>query len=148
MFKIGDFDQNGECKIEFANAGHPNPILFSAKSKIIADISQDQQHYGAIGIKDIAINFPQLDFTMGNDDILVCYTDGLTEAMNSKREQFGVERVKHIVRENYAKSAQSILEELIDGLYDFNGLETRGQQKFYRGTLGQNVLGHPVQTRF
>jgi len=121
MFRIGDFDQNDECKIEFANAGHPNPILFSAKSKIIADISQDQQHYGAIGIKDIAINFPQLDFTMGNDDILVCYTDGLTEAMNSKREQFGVERVKQIVRENYAKSAQSILEELIDGLYDFIG---------------------------
>ena len=58
---------------------------------------------------------------MCNDDILVCYTDGLTEAMNSKREQFGVERVKQIVRENYAKSAQSILEELIDGLYDFIG---------------------------
>lgn len=125
MFKIGDFDQNDDCKVEFANAGHPNPILFSVKSKIIADISQDQQHYGAIGIKDIAINFPQLDFTMGNDDILVCYTDGLTEAMNSSREQFGSERVKQIIRENYAKSAQSILEELIDGLYDFIGENLR-----------------------
>lgn len=123
MFRINDFDENDECKIEFANAGHPSPIFFSAKSKIVATLDQDpnQLHYGAIGIKNIAINFPEMEFTMGNDDIIVCYTDGLTEAMNSKREEFGVERVMQIVRENYARSAQSILEAIIDGLYDFLG---------------------------
>lgn len=123
MFRIGDFDENDECKIEFANAGHPSPILFSSKSKIVASLDQDpnQLHYGAIGIKDIAISFPEMEFTMGNDDIIVCYTDGLTEAMNSKREEFGLERVMQIVRENYARNAQSILEAIIDGLYDFLG---------------------------
>lgn len=121
MFRINDFDENDECKIEFANAGHPSPIFFSAKSKIVAPLDQDpsQLHYGAIGIKDIAISFPEMEFTMGNDDIIVCYTDGLTESMNSKHEEFGAERVMQIVRENYARSAQSILEAIIDGLYDF-----------------------------
>lgn len=123
MFRIGNFDENDECKIEFANAGHPSPILFSSKSKIVASLDQDpsQFHYGAIGIKDIAISFPEMEFTMGNDDIIVCYTDGLTEAMNSNREEFGIERVMQIVRENYARDAQSILEAIIDGLYDFIG---------------------------
>lgn len=123
MFRIGEFNENDECKIEFANAGHPSPIFFSAKSKIVATLDQDpnQLHYGAIGIKDIAISFPEMEFTMGNDDIIVCYTDGLTEAMNSKREEFGIERVMQIVRENYARNAQSILEAIIDGLYDFLG---------------------------
>lgn len=123
MFRITPFDENDDCKIEFANAGHPSPILFSSKSKIVAALDQDpnQLHYGAIGIKDIAISFPEMEFTMGNDDIIVCYTDGLTEAMNSKREEFGIERVMQIVRENYARSAQSILEAIIDGLYDFLG---------------------------
>lgn len=123
MFRISDFDENDDCKIEFANAGHPSPIFFSAKSKIVATLDQDpnQLHYGAIGIKDIAISFPEMEFTMGNDDIIVCYTDGLTEAMNSKREEFGIERVMQIVRENYARNAQSILEAIIDGLYDFLG---------------------------
>lgn len=127
MFRISDFDENDECKIEFANAGHPSPILFSSKSKIVASLDQDpnQLHYGAIGIKDIAISFPEMEFTMGNDDIIVCYTDGLTEAMNSKREEFGIERVMQIVRENYARDAQSILEAIIDGLYDFIGNSPR-----------------------
>lgn len=123
MFRISDFNENDECKIEFANAGHPSPVLFSAKSKIVASLDQDpsQLHYGAIGIKDIAISFPDMEFTMGNDDIIVCYTDGLTEAMNSNREEFGCERIMQIVRENYARNAQSILEAIIDGLYDFLG---------------------------
>ncbi|MBQ0050752.1 MAG: SpoIIE family protein phosphatase [Treponema sp.] len=123
MFRFGNFDEKDEVVIEMANAGHPNPILYSSKSNIIAEIenSVSEPHYGAIGIKDIAVSFPPIDFKMGNDDILVCYTDGLTEAMNSNHEQFGVETVKKIIRDSYAKNAQSILEDIIDGLYEFIG---------------------------
>ena len=56
---------------------------------------------------------------MSEDDILLFYTDGLSEGRNIKGEMFGKERIKHILKENYAKNAQSIMEELIDAYTTF-----------------------------
>lgn len=121
MFRFCPFDGNDECRIEMANAGHPNPILFNAKSCIAGEIESGDSsvHYGAIGLDFITVSFPQVSFTMAEDDILVFYTDGLSEGRNVEKEQFGSERIKKIVRNSYAKSAQSILEDLVDAYADF-----------------------------
>lgn len=121
MFRFGEFDREDKMTVEMANAGHPNPVLYSSETDSIIEVvhSDDQLHYGAIGIKDIAINFPVAEFSMKEDDILVCFTDGLTEAMNGERQEFGVESLKTIIKNSHEKSAQSILEDIIDALYDF-----------------------------
>jgi len=49
---------------------------------------------------------------MDKDDILVCYTDGLTEAENLQHELFGRERIMQILRDNHTKSAHRIVDEL------------------------------------
>ncbi|MDE7392569.1 MAG: serine/threonine-protein phosphatase, partial [Treponemataceae bacterium] len=41
--------------------------------------------------------------------VLICYTDGLTEALNTNLEQFGAERVKQLVKENSVLSANELL---------------------------------------
>ena len=121
MFRFGSFDENEECLVEMATAGHPNPILHSAKSNICdeLDCPKDEDHHGAIGLDFITVSFPQINFTMAEDDILLFYTDGLSEGRNKKGEMFGKERIKHILKENYAKSAQSIMEDLIDAYQNF-----------------------------
>lgn len=121
MFRFGQFNENDECLVEMANAGHPNPILFSAKSKICDELEspEGEDHHGAIGLDFITVSFPQINFTMAEDDILLFYTDGLSESRNTKGEMFGKERIKHILKENYAKNAQSIMEELIDSYHEF-----------------------------
>ncbi len=119
MFRFGSFNENDECYVEMANAGHPNPILFSAKSNICDEIVSNEEHHGAIGLDFITVSFPQINFTMGEDDILLFYTDGLTESRNIKNEMFGKERLKHILKENYAKDAQSIMEDIIDNFNNF-----------------------------
>ncbi|RLC58941.1 MAG: hypothetical protein DRI80_13220 [Chloroflexota bacterium] len=43
-------------------------------------------------------------------DVLVLYTDGVTEAFNASREMFGVERLIEAVRTHSALSAQGLLE--------------------------------------
>lgn len=116
MFRFGEFDQNDECMVEMANAGHPNPILFSAKELSCREVTcrEGEDHHGAIGIDFITVSFPQVNFTMAENDILLFYTDGLTEGRNKDNEMFGKERVKELISENYAKDAQSIMEEIID----------------------------------
>lgn len=125
MFRFGSFDKNDECLVEMANAGHPNPILYSAKSNICDEIESGEEHHGAIGLDFITVSFPQTNFTMAEDDILLFYTDGLSEGRSGTNEMFGKERIKRILKECYAKDAQSIMEDIIDAYHDF----TRGAKR-------------------
>ena len=47
------------------------------------------------------------------NDLVVLYTDGIIEAENSAREQFGYHRLKDVVKSHRHLSAESIKEELI-----------------------------------
>lgn len=121
LFKFSDFDENDVCTVDMSNAGHPKPFLYNAAEKGIRQIVHDdsQFQYGAIGIKDIDVCFPDIRFKMATDDILVFYTDGLLESMNKEREQFGAERVMKIIMESAKSDARTILGNLIDGLSFF-----------------------------
>ena len=50
---------------------------------------------------------------MNEGDILLYYTDGVTEAENKNKDLFGVERLKKVFLENSYKSAQQIKEEIL-----------------------------------
>ena len=41
-------------------------------------------------------------------DIMVLYTDGITEAMNKNREQYSMERLKDIIKKNCQENCQVI----------------------------------------
>lgn len=121
MFRFKPFNENDVCKVEMANAGHPNPIFYSAEDDICDEIKydSDSDHHGAIGLDFITVSFPQISFKMAENDILLFYTDGLTESRNKENEMFGKERVKNIIRSSYAKDSQSIMEDIIDAFKEF-----------------------------
>ena len=54
-------------------------------------------------------------------DLLVLYTDGLTEAHNSTKELFGEARLIEIISNNSETSAQDINTQIIQGVKDFRG---------------------------
>ncbi|MBP5329344.1 MAG: SpoIIE family protein phosphatase [Spirochaetaceae bacterium] len=118
LVKIGSFFRNGACDIEVANAGHPCPLLFSYEEDRVSDLRYPDPsgQYGAIGIKGIAVSFPLISFQMLPGDILVLYTDGLTETMNKNREEFGKERIRELLLNNSGKSAREIIHTFLDGL--------------------------------
>ncbi len=97
LFRI---DQNSyldeRTNITFANAGHPHPLLFRARTKEVIELKpkDEQVQYGAIGLFEHEVEYAEITFYMEDGDILVCYTDGLTEAFNRNREEFGLERLK------------------------------------------------------
>jgi phosphoserine phosphatase RsbU/P len=41
--------------------------------------------------------YEQTDIPFNSGDLLVCYTDGVNEAMNSMGEEFGEERLKRLI---------------------------------------------------
>ena len=121
MFRFKPFNEKDVCKVEMANAGHPNPIFYSSEDGICDEIKSGSNvdHHGAIGLDFITVSFPQISFKMAENDILLFYTDGLTESRNTENEMFGKERVKKIIRSSYAKDSQSIMKDIIDEFNEF-----------------------------
>ncbi len=55
------------------------------------------------------------------EGFLLCYTDGLTEVENEKKQPFGIERLTEFVKLNHHKKVETFNNELVDELVTFKG---------------------------
>ncbi len=85
----------GSNIISFANCGHPPPILLSEPDwENPIELSTGDIVIGA----DRDVNYQQSRVTISPGDLLICYTDGVSEVRNSEGRQFGLEGVSHAAR--------------------------------------------------
>ncbi|NBW37606.1 MAG: serine/threonine protein phosphatase, partial [Cytophagia bacterium] len=63
------------------------------------------------------------EFTYAPNDVMVLYTDGITEAKSVRGEQFGDDRLKQVLCEVKTLSPHDIQEHLINRLYEFSGTD-------------------------
>jgi serine phosphatase RsbU (regulator of sigma subunit) len=54
-------------------------------------------------------------------DVVLFYTDGVSEALNSEDKEFGTERLAEILRAHRAESAQSIADAIEAAVHEFTG---------------------------
>jgi len=52
-------------------------------------------------------------------DVLVFYTDGITEAENRFGEEFGMERLSMVVRHGASRTAEELMLDIFNGAADF-----------------------------
>ncbi|MCK4655816.1 MAG: SpoIIE family protein phosphatase, partial [candidate division Zixibacteria bacterium] len=52
-------------------------------------------------------------------DLIVCFTDGVTEATNSRGELFGEQLLMSILVENRDKSAEELVQLVVDSVNEF-----------------------------
>lgn len=90
------------------NAGHNRPLIVRGN-----DVSELQGSGLAIGLSPRA-EYEHIEIDLKTDDLLLIYSDGLTEGMNPAREQFGEERLVESLRRRAGVTAS----ELVDGLLD------------------------------
>ncbi len=104
-------NKNGTSKVSIANAGHPRPFIYRASEDMVMELQppNDDYIFGPIGISGIEHNYLEFDIQMQSGDILILYTDGLTETMNIHREDFGKSTVQALLQRNHTKSAQEIM---------------------------------------
>ena len=107
-----------ECTVSLVGAAHPFPELYHADEKYSEEILPDAESpsFGPIGMEMIEVHYSPIDLTMKKDDVLVLFTDGLVEAMNSQRVEFGRKELKNILKESGSFSSQTILHDILQGL--------------------------------
>ena len=80
-------------RLEYANAGHNAILHWSAREKRIESL-------GATGLPlgvDVGVPIENATVMLDPGDVLLFYTDGVTEAMSPKGELFGEERLHHLL---------------------------------------------------
>jgi serine phosphatase RsbU (regulator of sigma subunit) len=103
--------------LQYVNAGHTPPIIVRPRNE-----SCELFHLraGAVPIGMFAdTQFAATKFELAKDDILVAYTDGITEAANTSGEMWGLERLERMLRSCSRMTSSEIVERILAQVSDF-----------------------------
>ena len=113
-------DTHGK-KVHYARAGHC-PLLYYKASENKAEFFKDKGiALGMIKNRSYSNFIEANEFEYRPGDIMVLYTDGVTEAKNPRGEEFGYDRLAEVLGEIHSFNPKQIQEELIKRLYEFTG---------------------------
>ena len=101
--------------VNYSNAGHNPPHLLRKDGTIIELPMSKNTIMGVID----GMEYQMENFQMEQGDTLVLFTDGVTEAMDAKFNEFGVERLDKILSQQTGCDCQQIVEAIKAGIKDF-----------------------------
>lgn len=105
-------------KLSYSSAGHPPALLVRAATGEIEEFPKTGVPLG------IQADFPfrkNEDIELDVGDVLLIYTDGVTESMNAEREMFGDDRLRQTLKELASLEAEQISKGLLDRVREFTG---------------------------
>ena len=93
-------------KVNFARAGHM-PLLVCSDG-IVKSLIPRGIGLGLDSDEIFNANIDKMEFELNNNDILILYTDGVTESQNANDEDFGEDRFKKLIAENCGNELNEI----------------------------------------
>jgi len=101
---------------EFANAGHL-PMVYCRNGEVVVDPSKFPGL--PLGISSHEARYNNHDIELRKDDLIVLFTDGLTEVRGIGSRHYGRERIEGLLTKNCQKNAGEILQILLDDMRSF-----------------------------
>lgn len=102
-------------------AGHNPPVLYRSATKSCEFLQPKGVGLGITGSLVFERNLEVQDVELQPGDTIVLYSDGLTECMNSKQEQFGEDRLVAVVQQSAHLNARGIESAIIEAARAFRG---------------------------
>ncbi len=110
---LGLFDPSTGA-IEYVNAGHAQPVIVRPQA---APRPLGQPNDSVLGVQDTI--FQAKRYNIEKDERLLVLTDGVTKAQSPDNEQFGMERLVHILKSAADHSAVRIIDSVNKAVTDF-----------------------------
>ena len=150
-------------RLRYCDAGHDVPMVLSEKLRVKSEkfISPEGENvvrnataleaepHLPVGVFD-DVKYGVQETQLESDSTLFLYTDGLTEAMNIKHKQFGIQRVEEVLMANSQLYPQQLLEVISEKVREFVGdakqsddltlLAIRYTPKHFESTLSRTLL--------
>jgi len=105
--------------IEHVRAGHCPALFYSARKNEIIPLASRGMGLGIVRNSEYANYVSSCSMEFEKGDILLLHTDGFTEASDSKKQQFGDEPLKALLKSNADKTPEEIKDKIIEELFQF-----------------------------
>ncbi len=102
-------------RFEYVNAGHPPPVVCNRELCLISGLSATCPVLGAIESSEV----DKAVHTFTDEERIVLYTDGVTEACNPRGDAFGRTRLHQVASENVRLKPVELLSEIFRALDAF-----------------------------
>ena len=113
-FFICEFDLEKNT-LQYLNAGHNPPLLFKKDRSII-----ELKEGGLIlGVVNEEIDYETGVLNLEDFSLLFLFTDGLIEAINNEKQEYGLQRVKSFLIENI-NNCKELIPKLIDNINEYS----------------------------
>ena len=106
-------------EVEFARAGHTPTLYYQAEERQASYFEIRGLGLGIIRNENFNKYIEVNRVVYSTGDVIVLYTDGITEAANADKEEFGFDRLKQVVEAHAHEAPNMIQKALIQSLYDF-----------------------------
>jgi sigma-B regulation protein RsbU (phosphoserine phosphatase) len=117
-FFIGAFDSSTKT-LTFCNAGHQPPLVFRKTKSKEESVVMLRPTGAAIGLVEEA-EFGEKTIDLQEGDLLVLYTDGITEAVNTHNQEFGRERLETLIRQVERMPVKVVVQKIRRSLEEFS----------------------------
>ena len=103
--------------LTYVNAGHNPPIICHGPDGSLTELTATGIALGALPDAE----YMTQTTTLSSEDIVVLYTDGITEAENANEEMYGEERLHEVIRASRKLPAQEIITAILASVRSFCG---------------------------
>lgn len=110
-----------ENKCRLYNAGHLPPYRISGETGEIFRIKKHGIALGAMGTVDKTDSDNLVTFDFKKNDKIILYTDGVNEAMNNERAEYGLDNLELFLNSNSTRSAKELLDGIVADVKKFCG---------------------------
>lgn len=104
------------CILRYVNAGHNPPVLYRAER----NLSTLEPTGPVIGLLDDP-DYSEGSVTLSPGDVLVIYSDGVTEAMDPDGKLFTEERLYEVIQQHHLSSAEGLMQAIVLAVRTFVG---------------------------
>lgn len=104
-------------ELAFSNAGHGPLFCYRAELNACTATKLDGV---PIGIME-DVEYTQAKVFLKPGDMVVLYTDGVTEMRNADKEEYGLKRVQQMMLKNHDMNAEDFVDLLVKEIDDFRG---------------------------
>jgi sigma-B regulation protein RsbU (phosphoserine phosphatase) len=117
-FFIGAFDSSTKS-LTYCNAGHQPPLVLNKTKTEKESVEMLWPTGAAIGLVEEA-NLAEKTIELREEDLLIMYTDGVTEAVNPQNQEFGRERLAKLSQQVNNIPVKKLIQEIRKSLDGFS----------------------------
>jgi len=111
----------GSGRVDLGNAAHPFPFHYHAQSAVLETLEMPSLPLGITLPPDAVGGHAQAEAQLEPGDVLVLYSDGVTDLQNAGGDFYGEERLESLIRSHAPEGAQALVRAVFADLGRFRG---------------------------